>query len=191
MKSHAPVPATDTMVASSSNSVRVCNTCATDLHPDLVGKACWKKEVAASTSSAICFALVLPTRRLNTSPTTMSRTPPSGFLNAIDRPKPKNQHLLGNIRLCQRLGKLRKHDGIAFAFQQRKWSDVMPGGPAAAPLLAVLSLMSNFSLSNSKSSAGTCSFARSGKSSVGVREGCQRGQCSWCQLCSLQCLPCC
>ena len=65
---------------------------------------------------------------------------------------------MGNIRHCQRLGKLCEHDRITFTSSSgNMWSDVMPDGPAAAPLLAVLRLMRKSSLSNSKRSAGTCS----------------------------------
>ena len=56
---------------------------------DLVDKAYWEGEMAASTSLVTCFAIVLPTRRLNTSPTTIPRTPPSGFFKAINLPKPR------------------------------------------------------------------------------------------------------
>ena len=75
-----------TKVASSSNSVNTCRMCATVSHPALVFRAYWCGEVATSTWAENCCAIVRATILLKVSPTTMPRTPPSGFRRAVTLP---------------------------------------------------------------------------------------------------------
>ena len=55
-------------------------------HPALVFRAYWKGAVATSTLLEICVAIVRATSLRKMSPTTIPRTPPSGFWSAVRRP---------------------------------------------------------------------------------------------------------
>ena len=86
MRSKAPTPSIDKMVASGCCSVRACTACATHSHPAFVVSAYWNGAVAASTASLICCAIVRATTLLITSPATMPLTPPDGFCRAVSLP---------------------------------------------------------------------------------------------------------
>ena len=60
IRSYTPIPS-NTMVALSSRSVRVCKMWATHSHPALVENAYWKGAVAASAFLDTCLAIVLAT----------------------------------------------------------------------------------------------------------------------------------
>ena len=79
MKSKAPTPSMDKMVASECCSVRACTACATHSHPAFVVSAQWNGAVAASTASPATTLLI-------TSPATMPLTPPDGFCKAVSLP---------------------------------------------------------------------------------------------------------
>ena len=82
-RSNAPMPSTDNKVAFASMSVNAsqhgrCTRC-----PFYVDRANWKGAVANWTASFNCWANVRATSLLTKSPTTIPRTPPVGFCNAV------------------------------------------------------------------------------------------------------------
>ena len=146
----------DTTVARSSLSVMVCRMWATHSHPALVVKAYWKGAVAFSTCFATCFEIVLATRRLIMSPTTIPLTPPSGLVKAVNRPNPIPAMASSGITPCAMIEATVANNSESASLSKigNKWSAVMPEGPPAAPLLEVRKEMRNNALSNSKGSAG-------------------------------------
>ena len=80
------MPSMEVTVKSASNSLKTCNTCEMHSQPALVESAYWNGEVAASTAGPNCWATVLATSHLMTSPTTIPRTPPSFFRRTVIRP---------------------------------------------------------------------------------------------------------
>ena len=83
IKSNAPTPSKDNTVALWSLSLATCTACAMLSHPALVAKAHWNGFVAVSNLAMNCLAMVLATKRLMTSPTTIPRTLPFGFCSAV------------------------------------------------------------------------------------------------------------
>ena len=83
IKSNAPTPSKDNTVALGSLSVVTCTACAMLSDPALVAKAYWNGFVAVSNLAMNSLALVLATRRLMTSPSTIPRTPPFSFCSAV------------------------------------------------------------------------------------------------------------
>ena len=82
-KSKAPTPSMERTVQFGSRSVITCTTCAMLSHPARVESAYWKGLVAFSNLVMNCFARVLATNLLMTSPTTIPRIPPFAFCNAV------------------------------------------------------------------------------------------------------------
>ena len=89
-------PSIDSKVAFPSILVSACTMCAT--HSALVERAYWRGWVAPSARSANCLAMVRATNLLNTSPTTMPLTPPSGFCSAVILPTLTTVRMSSRIR---------------------------------------------------------------------------------------------
>ena len=139
------MPSADVTVVSGSNLVNPCNTWATHSHPVLVDKACWCGAVACWTISAICCAMVLATRHLMTSLAMIPLTPPSRFVSPNGPCQPQSEGLWlvpdGNTTENNSKFFLPCNSG-------RRWSDVIPDGPPAAPLLEDRKLRQSLSVSN-------------------------------------------
>ena len=91
MRSKAPTPSTERIVARASRSVSVC--CGeTHSVPARVFNAYWNGAVVSSTAFETCCAMVRATTRRNASPTTM---PPPGFCKAVTRPNLSNSKTRG------------------------------------------------------------------------------------------------
>ena len=119
-------------------------------HPARVWSAYWKSDVASSAFCANCFANVRDTNLLKKSPTTMPRTPPSGFCNAVIRPNRTTATMSEGI--CH-LAKELANMVIAITSDSRsrrglKCSAHMPEGPGAAPRLELRRLFTNSSPPN-------------------------------------------
>ena len=82
-RSNVPMPSTDNNVAFASMSVNACATWAMHSLPALVDRANWKGAVANWMASFNCWANVRATSLRTKSPTTIPRTPPVGFCNAV------------------------------------------------------------------------------------------------------------
>ncbi len=82
IKSKAPTPSMDTTVNSTSMPVSIWTMCAMHSHPTRADNASWQSQPFCCTAAPQSST---PKRR-KMSPTVMSRTPPSGLLNAVMRP---------------------------------------------------------------------------------------------------------
>ena len=126
-------------------------------HPALVLMACWKGEVACSTTGPNCWDMVRATNRLITSPATIPLTlPPPGFCNAVILPRLIICATPSGIWPLAKISPTTKNKCVSRALSRRgrRCSVVIPDGPPAAPFLAVLRFRANLSSSRLKARAG-------------------------------------
>ena len=111
--------------------------------------------VVSSIFLAICFAIVLETNLLITSPTTIPLTPPSGLLNAVIRPKRMVSMISSGTfpTASSELTWTNKSDSTSLSRTSHRW--FIPDGPGATPRLAFLKQMRSSNGSNSNGLRGS------------------------------------
>ena len=116
------------------------------------------------------------------SPTTISLTPPSGFWSAVSRPSLMASRMVCGT--CPTESKLAtcvsSSDATSLSKTGKRWSDVMPDGPAAAPRRALLKQTRNSTESSSNCSAGWSSATTLLRSSLGSGGRFESCHCPWC-----------
>ena len=147
--------------------------------------------VAASAFLENCFAIVLATSLRTMSPTTIPLTHPSGLLRDVKRP-----NLMASRMTCEPVPlptgthRVKSVESASLSSTGKKWSDVIPAGPGAAPRRALSRKINNSIWSSSICSAGSAWTSRLNPSLGGLRSGesSQSGHCAWCHGSSFQCL---
>ena len=183
IKSLQPRPRTE--LSRWSRSVNQClSTCETHPLPARVCNAYWNGAVTASADLEHCFAIVGATNRRKTSLTTMPRTPPSGFCNAVTRPMRRIRRALGTTLPLARSVATWHRETMSLSDSSNGWRcpQLIPEGPGAAPSNGLRGIVViNSGGKNFRSATGR----RSGflnEFSVVLSPG---------QLCGFQCLACC
>ena len=110
----------------------MCNA----FRPAFVDNAHWKREVAASCTFPICWAIVRETNLRTTSPATMPLTPPSGFVRAVNKSKRNHPNRHHKHVRSRQSGTNADNNRIPLTSLRkgRKCSVVMPDGPPAVSL---------------------------------------------------------
>ena len=111
-----------------------------------------------------CFANVLATKRRNTVPVAMPRTPPSFFLKPVIWANMKERNMVsGTVARANSCAAAMSNNNVSLSFKQtRKISFVHPPGPDALPESALRRQAANNFESNSNKSSGTNLVTSSG-----------------------------
>ena len=176
-------------VASASNSLKACNTCEMHSQPALVESAYWNGEVAASTAGPSCWATVLATNRLMTSPTTIPRTPPSFLRRAVIRPIRRIWTVLSGTTPLENPSATKQEMEVLWVLQKgRRWSLVIPDVTTSNSSSGRPHVLREETLVQMKDGSWRQFRDWVLRNCMATTECCQRDSSAGCQLGSLQCL---
>ena len=171
--SYALTPSMEVTVTPGFSSVTPCSMCATHSHPARVDNGNWWGAVATMVAGPNCCDIVLATNLRTTSPTTMPRTPPSGFLSAVILPALTMSTTTCGTWPLERFSPNWKSNFIPWTSDNKglKWSLVIPDGPPATLLLGDRRFFpKNFS-SNWKGVSGSKFIMLPGRGARGLETG--------------------